>query len=127
MVGVSKAANAQGTPLEAAIKQGLDTLSLDQTITFTKYVRLILPLDGFAFWVKASLVSQNTLYNVLSFNEAPLNPPYRNPPSAEEAETFEVTVNGSLHYATNIEQGEVENFSINTVIFTSEQKIDAFK
>jgi hypothetical protein len=39
------------TALGAALKAGLDTLDLNQTITFTKYVRTILPYDGWVFWV----------------------------------------------------------------------------
>jgi hypothetical protein len=40
------------TPMGAALKQGLDTLSLNQTIEFTLYRRHILPLDGYAYWIK---------------------------------------------------------------------------
>jgi hypothetical protein len=28
---------------------------MGQTITFTEYVKVILPLDGFIFWVKADI------------------------------------------------------------------------
>jgi hypothetical protein len=42
------------TPLGATLKQGLDTLSLNQTIEFTLYRRVILPIDGYAYWVKTA-------------------------------------------------------------------------
>jgi hypothetical protein len=39
------------TQLAAGIAAGVNTLSLDQQITFNQYVRVVLPLDGFVFWV----------------------------------------------------------------------------
>lgn len=126
MVSVLEAAQTQGTPLQDALDAGLENLSLDQEITFTKYVKLILPLDGFVFWVKASLVSQSALLNVDKWNQLQPNAPFRPKPSAAEAETFQVTIKGSLHYATRMEQGQEENYSINDVVFTSEAPIDAF-
>jgi hypothetical protein len=125
MVGVAEASGTQGTPLEAAIKLGLDTLSLDQTITFNKYVRLVLPLDGFVFWVKAGLVASthSALYNTSLYNEANYNAPYLPPP---DPSTLSITIQGSLHYATMMQQESAENFSINQVVFTAESKIDAF-
>lgn len=131
MVGVDEAADTQGTPLEAAIKLGLDTLSLDQTITFVKYVKLVLPLDGYVFWVKASLVSSTALYNVMVFNAGLFNGAYKKPLSTRAAQealeaTYEVEVDGSLHYATRMAQDQEETLSINEVIFTSESSVDAF-
>lgn len=41
-------------PLQATLQAGLETLSQDQTITFTKYTQLVLPSDGYVFWVKTS-------------------------------------------------------------------------
>ncbi|ECP0802337.1 hypothetical protein FYO77_25455, partial [Salmonella enterica] len=45
------------TELNAALTQGLDDISRFQVVTFTKYIRKVLPLDGFVFWVKASVLS----------------------------------------------------------------------
>lgn len=50
------AAELQRTPLGAALKQGLDTLDLNQTIEFTLYRRFVLPIDGYVYWVKDSTV-----------------------------------------------------------------------
>ena len=36
---------------------GVDMLSIQQEITFTRYIRLVLPLDGYVFWVKADMVA----------------------------------------------------------------------
>jgi hypothetical protein len=40
------------TPLGAALKQGMDTLDYNQTIEFTLYRRYVLPIDGYAYWIK---------------------------------------------------------------------------
>jgi len=39
------------TGLQTALKTGIENLSRDQAITFTKYTRTVLPLDGYVFWV----------------------------------------------------------------------------
>ena len=38
--------------LAATLADGVNTLSLNQTITFTQYTRQVLPLDGWIFWLK---------------------------------------------------------------------------
>ncbi|ELR1901570.1 hypothetical protein QSA11_004706, partial [Salmonella enterica] len=45
------------TELNASLVQGLDDISRSASVTFTKYVRKVLPLDGFVFWVKASVLA----------------------------------------------------------------------
>lgn len=96
MTQVAEAALAEG-PLSSALRAGLESIDQNQTVQFTKYTRIVLPLDGFVFWAKASLIAQ-----------APDNC---------------LTAKGSLHYATDTEQEEVLSYSINRVIFTSENEI----
>lgn len=49
--------------MSAATAAGLATLSRDQDVTFTKYVRYVLPLDGFVFWLKTeSTTFQGSLH-----------------------------------------------------------------
>ena len=38
--------------MQADLQVGMDTLSGSQSVTFTKYNRAILPLDGYVFWVR---------------------------------------------------------------------------
>lgn len=99
MAGVDEAATAR-TPLGANLKAGIDALSYDQSITFTKFVRLVLPLDGFVFWVRGDL----------------LDPP--------QAGTL--TIMGSFHFSTDQRQEEAETYSVNRVIFTAEGPVDIF-
>ena len=50
MVSVVEGAQApQG--INAALDVGLDTLSISAVVTFTKYTRNVLPIDGYVFWL----------------------------------------------------------------------------
>lgn len=49
---------------ENTLSAGWRTLSLDQSIAFTQYVRKVLPLDGYVFWLKAQ---QTTIQGSLHY------------------------------------------------------------
>ena len=119
MAGSVTEAEDYQSPINAALKQGIQTVSEDQEITFTLYVRLTLPLDGYVFWVKADLVSQTALYNAFGFDTAQFNETLT---VSVPASTF--TVKGSLHYATDKSQVEDQNYAVNHMIFTSEDRIE---
>jgi len=110
------ARNQYGSVLSA----GLTTLSLNQVITFTRYVRVVLPLDGSAFWVRADLLSPSALLNATAFNTTPFSAAQKilTPAPTEQ-------VQGSLHYSTIQNQDENEGFSINRVVFTSKTEVEA--
>lgn len=97
------------TELNAGLDLGLETLSLQQTVTFTKYVQKVLPLDGYVFWVRWDLLSPAALKAAGTTRSGGV-----------------VKVKGSLHYATDNIQREDETLSINRVIFTAEAPIDEF-
>ena len=113
MPEVSEAVFAR-TPLGADLAAGTNAISYDQTIEFTQYRRLILPLDGFVFWVRADLVSASALLNAGPLNAAPLNQAPR-----QEATAPYYTVQGSFHYSTVRLQEEAETYSVNHVLFTA--------
>lgn len=56
------------TPLGAALKQGLDTLSYNQTIEFTLYQRVVLPIDGYVYWVKKTPAETMKVMGSLHYN-----------------------------------------------------------
>lgn len=112
MPSVDEAVGAK-SQLAAGLAEGVRTLSQDQTVTFVKYVKVILPLDGFVFWIKASLVSPSALFNATKYNAVALN----QPPGVSGEISFEAQ--GSLHYAINTQQREDETLSINSFIFTA--------
>lgn len=115
-------ASAPQTQFAADARSGLELLDLNQTVTFTKYVKTVLPLDGYVFWVKADLLSDSALLNSSNLNETLLND---SPTIATPAD--QIQVNGSLHFSYGANQGETENKAILGVRFTSEQEIQDFK
>lgn len=114
----SAAAKSQ---LSGDIAAGVNTLSLNQVIVFTKYVRMVLPLDGFIFWLRSDLVSQSALFNASNLNAVALN----QPPVTVTSAPF-LNVQGSLHYATIKEQAEDSTVAVNTVIFTALSLVQDF-
>jgi len=116
-----ESAAGAGTPLSASLYAGLESLSLDQKITFTKYVKVVLPFDGFIFWVKADQLSASALYNAsvqnsFGFDQAP----------AIITPAATVEVQGSLHFSTVQQQDADSVYTINRMVFTSETEIQDF-
>lgn len=89
------------TELNATLTQGLDDLSQYQVVTFTRYIRKVLPLDGFVFWVKASLIDPD-----------------------DTADT--VDVKGYLHLTTDSIQDDEQIYDRNVVTLTAQSDIDPF-
>jgi hypothetical protein len=123
MTTADQAANAK-TPLGADLDVGVDSISNQQEITFVQYVKLVLPLDNFVFWVRASLVTPSALYNSsrynrLRYNQSPIGP-INLPPKT-------LTVMGSLHFGTEIRQEEAETYAANHVIFTARSGVNDFQ
>lgn len=100
------------------LAEGVKAISLNQTVVFTKYVRLVLPLDSYVFWVRADLVTSSALYNAARFNAFAYN---QAPRIISAAPTL--VVQGSIHYATQTNQNEDETLAIDTVIFTSLEEV----
>jgi len=109
------------TQLAGGLAAGVETLDLNQEVTFTQYLKVVLPLDGFVFWVRADLLSDSALCGTMRINGTPLNQP---PEVLRAAAT--VTVRGSLHYATAQNQNEDETVAINSVVFTSLSPVQDF-
>lgn len=107
------------TPLASDLAAGVDAISSNQRITFTKYVRLVLPIDGSVFWVRATILSDGALINAAVLNSAALNElPIVSIPAAS------FSAKGSLHYATENRQNVDAAYAINRVVFTSEVQVD---
>jgi hypothetical protein len=119
MPQVDEAVGAAQTPLASALRAGLEVLDRHQVITFTKYVRLVLPLDGYVFWVKADLVGPSAIYN-----DSPINTYFYDEPRMAETSASQIDVQGSFHYTQVNTQNEDESIAINRVIFTAESRVD---
>jgi len=102
MVDINEAVSGK-PPLGATLAAGVNFLSKRQTISFTLYKKLVLPADGFVFWVRADLT----------------------PPVPIEPITVDIL--GSLHYSTEVGQNEDATVAYNTIVFTSLLEIDIFR
>ena len=114
MTTAAEAAAAK-SQLAADLAAGVNTLSLDQTITFTRYVRLVLPLDGYVFWINSEILSASALLNTSHFNT---NQPNQAAHVVTPAATL--TAKGSFHFSSDVHQEEEETYTGNAVVFTSE-------
>ena len=90
------------TELHNTLQNGLKTLSNDQHITFKKYTQVVLPLDGWVFWVKTSSIEG-------------------------EVEPFVKSISGSLHQMIDQDQREDETIAVTSLIFTTSFEIDVLK
>src|SRR5271166_4651441 len=121
MSAIDEALRSQQTPIEAVLKQGLETIAADQTIDFVRYVKLVLPLDGYVFWVRGDLTSPSAVFNRMGFGSGALF----NQPRTCETPAQVISIKGSLHRATEKKQDESRNFGLTRVIFTSEDPVHA--
>jgi len=114
MATLSEAMGKQKSPLASTLIAGVDALSQDQTITFVQYIRQVLPLDGYVFWIRSDLLSGSALINAGVMNSSMPN------------QSGSVTLNvapGSIHYITDMHQEESITLGVNKIIFTSEVEI----
>jgi hypothetical protein len=102
MTTVNEAAGGK-PPLASLLEAGVNFIDANQTITFTLYKRMVLPLDGFLFWVNYSLVA----------------------PEAGDPQATQL-IKGALHYSVEVEQEEESTISVNTIVFTSLKQCDIF-
>jgi hypothetical protein len=114
-------ATSGDTQIASSLGAGLDVLSLSQTVNFTLYVKMILPLDGYVFWINANLLTDSALFGAAQFNQIQ----YGDPGNASSLPKS-ICVNGSLHYATELIQTDDQNASRNHVIFSTQQQIQDF-
>lgn len=120
MASVTEAAAAR-TELAGDLAIGVDTLSLNQEITFTQYTKVVLPLDGYVFWVRSGMVSRSALLNAMLLNAVALNQPQTVLTAAPQ-----LTAKGSLHHVTTKRQDGEATFGLNQLIFTSEVEVVDF-
>ena len=89
--------------MASALHAGIETIDLQQTVTFELYKQIVLPVDGFVFWAKASLLAPGAV-----------NPDY----------SLIVQAQGSLHHTTVNRQDPDESFSVHRMVFTSLQEVN---
>lgn len=108
MPSLDELAEATGSQLSGVLQSAVETISSGQEISFRLYVRQVLPIDGFVYWVNAAIIAPQELarMNIL----APLT----------------ATIKGSLHRQVVTEQSESLSRDVNNIIFTPIEKADDF-
>jgi hypothetical protein len=136
MAQVTDASVIQGGNDKAGPQQaGVALISAQQQYTFNLYVRLVLPLDGFVFWVLASQLTPAFLakylgdynsspYNASAFNGSQPVPPVLTP--VQQA-ALQFSTNGSLHLSQEIGQDEDATNTMQTVSFTCPEEVTNFE
>lgn len=108
MPSLDELAANTGTQLASVLQSAVETLSSGQEITFRLYVKQVLPLDGFVYWINAAILNPDELTRLGIEN------------------THVVQIKGSLHRQVVTEQSETVSRSINEIIFTPIEQIDDF-
>lgn len=108
----------QQTFVKAALLAGVDVVSDFQAVTFVKYLRVVLPLDGYVFWVRADQLSVGATLNAMMLNQRPLDAGPIPPVPADV-----LRVKGDLHYSTTNTQDEATSFSKNRMVFTTGEEV----
>lgn len=119
MASVNETAGLK-TELGAGLAAGVETLSLNQTVTFTLYVKMVLPLDGYVFWVNATLLTDTALYNAAQYNRLEYNE--LDTPLPKRV----ISVKGSLHRTSEVQMHEDRQIAVNQMIFTSLESLQDF-
>lgn len=99
---ISEMTGQQGQ-MATSLAQGLQVIDLNATVSFQLYKRMVLPSDGFVFWILASLIVDGSV-----------DPSY----------SQTMTINGSLHHTTTNKQDPEENFSIHRMVFTTNTPVN---
>jgi hypothetical protein len=112
MATVNETATAK-PQLAAGLIEGAQTLAGNQLVEFTLYIKVVLPLDGYVYWVNANLLNDSAIYNMAVPNVAEYNVRGDNiPPKV-------ITINGSFHFSADVLQFEDRTFAASHVKFTS--------
>ncbi|MBD8128932.1 hypothetical protein IFU23_05665 [Pantoea agglomerans] len=93
-----------GSQLSSVLQSAVETISSSQQITFRLYVRKVLPLDGFVYWVNAAILTE--------------------PEQANMGLPLTRVISGSLHRQVVSEQSESATGAINNIIFTPLEQAD---
>jgi hypothetical protein len=108
MPSLDELAQNTGSQLASVLQSAVETISSGQEITFRLYVRQVLPIDGFVYWINAAIITPEELARI-----GVTNP-------------LEATIKGSLHRQVVSEQNDTTSRDVNSIIFTPIEKIDDF-
>lgn len=118
-ISVQETSGRAASSMRSALRSGLELLSQNQALTLYKYIRCVLPFDGFVFWVRQDLLNPGSGYNFGVLNSFGYNQRQK-----VMTPTPIQTAPGSLHVSMDNQQNPDESFSLNHVLFTSEVAIN---
>lgn len=107
---MNEAAGVSSNAFSDSIAAGFDSIRYDRRLSFSPYVRVVLPLDKFVFWVKHSLLSPSTLASLGVCADLP--------------QSVEVACN--VHVATNTEQGPTESLDMSSLLVNTRDQVRQF-
>lgn len=128
MATISEASQQSGSSDKAAGLIGaIGVLSGEQTFTFELYKRVVLPMDGFVFWIKASELSTyvgrndvGALYSQTSFARTAFDALQKQAdPTPEQLQRYKFSINGSLHISQEVFQEPDATYVNQDVSFTT--------
>jgi len=96
--------------MASALKLGYTQLSANETITLEKYVRFILPADGYVFWIKADQLGAPYPAGTQTVTDAP----------------NQIVVQGSFHYSSTQVQKSDNSTGIQDIILTTDYELVDF-
>ena len=106
MSTVSEASQQPGSSDKAAgLVAAIGLISAEQTYTFTLYKRVVLPIDGFVFWVKAQNV----------------DPAFLNP---EEQQFYSFQSTGSFHLSQQLAEEEDTTYVAQDIHFATKNYVE---
>lgn len=105
--------------MAGALSAGLDVLDQEATVSFVLYKHVVLPADGFVFWVRAEMLNPSALPNTQAVNSVTPNQI-----GSVDTNAASFQARGSLHHTTVNKQDPDESYSINRMIFTSKDPVD---
>lgn len=109
MAKLDEIAKRTGSQLADTLHTAIDTISSSQKITFRLYIKQVLPLDGFIYWIRADLVNPDELKRL-----------------GLGTQKQSITLQGSLHRQAVSEQSATASQSLNYIIFTPINQRDDF-
>ena len=136
MATIEEASQQSGSSDKAAgLIAAISMISGDQQYSFELYKRLVLPIDGFVFWVKASELPNyignpnvGALYRRTVFGSNVFNALNKQAePTPAQLQMYEFSTNGSLHLTQELAQEQDTTYVSQTIAFTTKTQITQFE
>lgn len=136
MATIDEATSQSGSSDKAAgLIAAIALISGEQTYTFDLYKRVVLPIDGYVFWVKASELPNyigrsevGALYRRTSFGTRLYDALFQQAdPTPEQLQRYHFSINGSLHVSQEMHQESETTYVAQNISFTTKTQVIYFE